>query len=217
MTQLFNLSKFNFVLLLLLWTISIAGLFIIPLSAPTPIHWNLMGEPDGFAPGWLSVMLPALIGTAVLGFIAWISRTISEQDLQAGRAGIERGATIILLVMAVVSLVIILNAMGQELHVPKIVALLIGAVLIALGDILPKSQPNSVSGIRLPHTLNNVDVWRITHRWAGRFFVVSGMILILFAVFVQQPTHLLIAILATVLAPIVASVVISFRVAGTKE
>jgi uncharacterized membrane protein len=55
---------------------------------------------------------------------------------------------------------------------------LVGIVLIVAGNILPRLRPNYAMGIRTRWTLGDETVWMRTHRAAGYFLVVFGLILI---------------------------------------
>ena len=70
---------------------------------------------------------------------------------------------------------------GGTLATPWLMAL-IGVMFVVLGDRLPKIRPNTWLGIRTPWTLAHPDVWERTHRQMGRWFVVSGLLIILAAV-----------------------------------
>ena len=55
-------------------------------------------------------------------------------------------------------------------------ALLYSLMFIALGNYMPIIQPNKCLGLRVSWTLNNEQCWRVTHRFAGRLWVVTGII-----------------------------------------
>lgn len=57
-----------------------------------------------------------------------------------------------------------------------ILPLLYSLMFIAIGNYLPIIQPNKWLGLRVSWTLENEQCWRVTHRFAGRLWVVTGII-----------------------------------------
>ena len=57
-----------------------------------------------------------------------------------------------------------------------VLALMLIAIFIALGRVLPDAKPNFWFGIRTPWTLTNPRVWERTHRVAGYLMVVAGVL-----------------------------------------
>ncbi len=87
--------------------------------------------------------------------------------------------------------------------------MLVGLVLVVIGNYLPKSRQNYTIGIKLPWTLSDADNWNKTHRLAGVLFIAGGMLLIacnllLTNSIVWLPVTLIIAA-ALVLIPILYS------------
>ena len=56
-----------------------------------------------------------------------------------------------------------------------------GLLLAAIGNYLPKCQPNYTVGIRLPWTLADEANWRKTHRLAGPVWVIGGLVIAVLA------------------------------------
>lgn len=65
-----------------------------------------------------------------------------------------------------------------RINAPKIVLLMLAVLFLCLGNSLPKIQSNFFMGIKTPWTLSNEDVWRRTHRLAGKLYVGCGIILL---------------------------------------
>lgn len=73
----------------------------------------------------------------------------------------------------------LLLAMGADIPMGMVGSLLVGVVLIILGNYLPKSRKNNFIGIKLPWTLNDEDNWNKTHRLSGYAYIASGALLII--------------------------------------
>jgi uncharacterized membrane protein len=50
---------------------------------------------------------------------------------------------------------------------------------LVLGNYFKVIQPNYFIGIRTPWTLENNEVWKLTHVFAGKLWVIGGLIMIL--------------------------------------
>lgn len=54
-------------------------------------------------------------------------------------------------------------------------------MFIGLGNYMPKLKQNYTIGIKVPWTLNSEENWNMTHRMAGKLYVVAGVISIIIA------------------------------------
>jgi uncharacterized membrane protein len=64
------------------------------------------------------------------------------------------------------------EAAGVRLSSGRAVVVLLGAVLIAVGNLLPQTRPNVAFGLRTSRTLSNAQLWQHVHR-AGRYAAVG--------------------------------------------
>ena len=62
---------------------------------------------------------------------------------------------------------------------------LFGAVCILIGNYLPTVRKNLMLGFRLPWTLKNEQCWKLTHQFAGKVAVISGLLTIAAAVILK--------------------------------
>ena len=96
------------------------------------------------------------------------------------------------------------SALGYEMRVDLIIPALMGVVFVAVGNYLPKCQPNRYMGIKLPWTFASEENWRKTHRFGGFVWVVSGILIILSAI-INWPWVQLVALFASILLPTIYS------------
>lgn len=88
----------------------------------------------------------------------------------------------------------------------------------AIGNYLPKCRPNRTVGIRIPWTLGSEENWIATHRFAGKVWVIGGLIMVLAALLPEVP-----GIIVTILAAAALSILpIAYsyryhRIHGTKS
>jgi len=101
--------------------------------------------------------------------------------------------------------VILRAALGYPVAIERVVPLGMGVLFIVIGNLLPRARPNWFVGIRTPWTLSSDRVWENTHRFGGRVFVASGLLILVGAFVVPQWEHI---VLFTVVLVCVASVLV---------
>ncbi|CAI8895660.1 MULTISPECIES: SdpI family protein [Bacillus] len=84
----------------------------------------------------------------------------------------------LLVVLFIGNIDIITNGLGYKLFINRIPELLVGILFLIIGNYLPQCKPNFFVGMRNPWTLSNEEVWRKTHRFSGKVFVILGLMMI---------------------------------------
>jgi uncharacterized membrane protein len=79
------------------------------------------------------------------------------------------------LLIAAIHVFLILSAIGQPVDLKVILLPGAAGLFILLGNYLGKTRSNWFAGIRTPWTLSSDYAWEKTHRWAGRLFVLTGV------------------------------------------
>ena len=176
-----------FAIELLLLLAMIAATVILWTSLPDqmPIHWNIAGEIDNYASKfWVAFMVPVMAIFFMLLFkvIPLIDPKKEKYKLfEKPWAAIQFGIYGFMTYMHFLTLYLSIN---QEADIVKFILPGIGILFILLGNYMSKVRQNYFVGIKTPWTLNNEDVWNKTHRIAGLFFVLTGIIFLLEA-FIQ--------------------------------
>lgn len=178
-------------------------------GAQLPIHWNVAGEIDGYAPALLALLFPA--GASLLLSFVFASVPFLEplQNRLEASAGVTRVVWIgSMLLMTCIQLMIAAPAFGWSPS-SNFFSLGVGALLLAIGNSLPKSRPGFFVGIRTPWTLVDTDNWIATHRLGGKLMMSAGGLTML-APFIPVSPNLKavtigVAIGASALIPIVYS------------
>lgn len=173
------------------WLAAAAGflaLAVIPLYRRLPerfpVHWNVAGRPDGWlAKPWGILLWPGLSLVVYLGF-GFLPRLDPRRKNYADFAATYRFFRRTLSGFSLlVGAAVLLAGLGFAVHLGNLIRFLIGFLLAAWGNLLPRIGPNWFLGIRTPWTLEDPEVWRRTHRLGGRLFVLAGLILMLAAFF----------------------------------
>ena len=148
------------------------------LPEQIPSHWNAAGEIDGwsskpFAVFGLPLILLAMQWLCVAGTFA-----DPKRNNHSGKI-LHLVLWIIPVLNAVLSVLTYAAAMGKDVQMEVVMPVFIGLVLAIVGNYLPKCKQNYTIGIKIPWTLNSEENWNKTHRFAGRLWVVCGLVIML--------------------------------------
>ena len=170
------------------------------LPEQLPTHWDGQGNVNGY------MSKPAVVLGLPLFFAAMNGLMHFSLRADPKRANIIGNIRVLIRwTMPVLSLIILpytyLWALGwQQIPMEKLIPVLVGLLIMGLGNYLPKCRQNYTSGIKLPWTLYDEDNWNRTHRMAGRIWMVGGLGIMVSA-FWGGSTLLLAVILAITLIP----------------
>lgn len=98
-------------------------------------------------------------------------------------------------------------SLGLDNLIGAIFSILFGLVFIIFGNYMPKAVRNRTFGLKIKWTLANEENWAATHRFSGKIWVITGIVVLLGA-FLPETASLilmLVAIIPAVIIPIVYS------------
>lgn len=190
----------------------VAGLVLVPAGTLLPVHWGLSGEADGFLPREWALLIPLLMVAAVWLIFLGIGRFASPENVAAGRYATGVVVTALTALGLVIETVTLLIGIGVAVNMVQVLGLALGVLLVVLGNAMPKSQPNSFVGLRLPTTLADAGNWQATHRLTGLLCIIGGIVLIVAALLLPPPV-LIWWLLGCVFLPILVGVLYSLRYA----
>jgi uncharacterized membrane protein len=160
--------------------------YSLPADAKIPMHWNINSEIDAWA-GRNTAIVPFWLFNLGLFLIMMFSRQLSPVFKQNRERYDEiiPGMTLILVIFfALIHVYMLLLGYYPELESRmQFIFILMGAMFIFLGNIMPKVPRNFVAGYKLAWTLYSVEIWRRTHRLGGLCFVIFGALLMLKGLF----------------------------------
>jgi uncharacterized membrane protein len=212
MNRLF-LTPLNIVLAALVLLVAIAGFVVIPAGQILPIHWGLDGQADDWAPREIALLIGPALALSVGLLMAAIRRWGAKGRAESGFHVLRAAFTAILLLALGISAAIVLIGAGNPVSMVQIVCFCLAALVLIIGNAMPKSQPNSFAGIRIRPALEDPANWQATHRLVGALMIASAPVIAL-AGFLMQPSIWLFAILiAAMLLPGIIGTVYSYNLA----
>lgn len=164
-----------FCLFLLLLGLLAGFLFEPYLPDNMPIHFDIQGNADGYAPKEFALL--ALPGVALL------MMAIEILIVNRARNGMSAANLKVMGIVNVVYVTFILalhSALIMEGMYPdgriftKTLIPGMAIMFMFFGNYLGKTEQNGILGIRLPWTLRSEENWKKTHRFVGQMYVLGG-------------------------------------------
>ncbi len=163
---------------MLAFTLAVYG----SLPEQLPTHWNIRGEADDWSSRAVGAFMMPAISTA-LWLLLPLLRRVDPRRPHYERFGETFWVlvNILVLFMGAMHVLVLGTGLGWRIDVTRASLVMLGLLLIALGNYLPRVRSNWWMGIRTPWTLESETVWRQTHRVAGVTFVAGGVLAVLAA------------------------------------
>ena len=170
-----------------------------------PRHWDLTGQADGYSSkGFVVFVLPLIMLAA-----HWLCILVTAAD-KKNRDQNKKVYTMVLWIMplltnALAAFFYVINS-GREPSM-SITLIVMALAFVIIGNYLPKCRQNHTIGIKIKWTLANEENWNATHRFAGRVWVIGGIVLLLCALLPEKyaMAAMLIAIIPLAVIPAVYS------------
>jgi len=194
-----------------IWMITIIffiSIFFLPETIP--VHWNIDWEVDRYGSRY---ELLIIIFLPILSYYGMnLLRYIDPHRMQ-----IEKKMKVYELMRKVLSMFMVLLVIAfyyftfdPTIDGTKIICMMIGIILIIVGNYLPKVPQNFFLGIKTPWTLSSSVVWRKTHKMSGYIFVIGGLLICL-SIFLSKMSMILF-MLGAVIGIVLVTFVYSYLV-----
>lgn len=167
--------------LLIIWLPVVVELFFwnkLPTRIAT--HFNASMVADTYSSKAFAIFSMPLIMTAAQLLVVFL--ILHDPKNQNVTPWINYLVMFIVPVIGLVATIgIFSTALGYNLFAFKQTGLnlMTGAIFIVIGVVLRKVRPNYTIGIRLPWTLNSDENWIRTHKFAAKFYIGGGIIMLL--------------------------------------
>ena len=141
------------------------------------VHWGADGAVDGFGTKHVAVfLLPAIL--AVMNLLCMVITAADPKQNGQNKKALNMVFWIMPLISLVACGTVYAVSMGMTLNMFMLMPLLFGALFFVIGNYLPKVKQNSTLGIKIFWTLQNEENWNKTHRFAGKLWVISGVVML---------------------------------------
>lgn len=210
-------KKITIILLAILPTIysAIAVFFILPDTVAA--HFGIDGTPDRYGSKYEAFLFPAII--LIIALLYFLFRkfqqksSTDENDRTARNLDILDTVIMIVMVLFNALCVFFLTMMknpatmkNKENMIFVIISCVMGVLFILLGNILPKTKPNSFIGVRMSWCMDSDEHWYITNRNCGIAMVLAGICTVIAGLIVRNGTYIIYMILSLILFLTVATI-----------
>ena len=142
------------------------------------IHFNFHGNPDNYGNKPLGLLLLPLVNLFMYGVLKFIPRLMPASDRMAIPAA--RFAIIRLVLhgfLTALYLLIVMFTLHHNVNILLCIGYGISVVMLVTGNYLNNIKTNHFVGIRTRWTMKNPEVWKRTHHFAARFYVITSLVL----------------------------------------
>jgi uncharacterized membrane protein len=173
-----SLNREIIIWIIIIIPIAYLGLSWGQLPNRIPIHFNVAGKANGW--GSKSALVGIVFGMTVVMnlLLLFIPKFDPKGKIEhMGRKYFQMRLFIVLFLAALATFVVY-HAQTREALNPSVMLMVIGGMFVVLGNYFPALKPNYFIGLRTPWTLESELVWKKTHRLAGWFWVIGGILII---------------------------------------
>lgn len=171
-------------------------------------HWGITGEADGWGSVPFAVFTPPLLMLAVQWLCVWFTGK-DPGNQNRNRKVQSLVLWIIPIISNLSSYLMYALALGAEFSVDKLMIVPLGLLFAAIGNYLPKTKMNRTIGIKVPWAYSSEANWNATHRFAGKLWVIGGLITALGAFLPGEAGIWIMVIAMTVLS--IVPIIYSYR------
>ena len=160
------------------------------LPENVPLHWNLNGEIDNWGSKYTLIGLVFLMPILTYILMLVIPKIDPKKRIEVMGGKYDQFKFILVAFMSVLSIFIIYISKNQKLSSPGIIFVLVGILYISLGNYFKVIKQNYFIGIKTPWTLENEEVWKLTHLLAGKMWVIGGLAVVIFSLILPENSNL---------------------------
>lgn len=147
------------------------------LPVRVPLHWDIHGEVNRFG-NKNELIFVGIIPIFIYLLFLFIPMMDPKKRLDSMGNKYFTIRLVSALFVTVIILFVIYSVKEQSLLNPNYLLMIIGAFFVFLGNYFKTIKPNYFVGIGTPWTLENEIIWKTTHRFAGKLWVVGGLVVI---------------------------------------
>jgi uncharacterized membrane protein len=174
-----NHKKMEIISGLLVLAAIVSSFYFYPLLPERVItHWNFAGQADGWnSKNFQVIFFPTLIVIMFLlfKFLPRLDPKVMERPADFNEVYSWLRLVIIFFFTGLYLLTNFVN-LGYDWPISKIMPSLVGLLFIVIGFLIKDIKQNWFVGIRTPWTLSSEEVWRKTHRFGSKVFIIAGVV-----------------------------------------
>ncbi len=203
-----NELKKDWLAVLLIIASFIGGIVAYPyLPDMVPSHWNIYGQVDNYSSKhWGAFGIPILSASIYLLMVIIPRIDPRKENYPRFQKAYKLLKLSFVLFLFFLHAVVLLNAVGYQVSVERFVSVAVGLLIVVIGNVMGQFKHNYFVGIKVPWTLANEDVWKKTHRLAGKIWVVAGLAIVVAGMFFNGVTAFIVLIISLAIATLIPAI-----------
>jgi uncharacterized membrane protein len=173
------------------------------LPEKVPTHWNYKGEVDKWGDRYSLIALLFLLPVLTYVLMLVIPKIDPKKKIEQMGGKYYQLKFILVLFMSTLAFIILYISVNQFTSSPNLIFIPIGVLFIALGNYFKVIQPNYFIGIKTPWTLENKEVWKLTHILAGKLWIIGGLLIVLGSLTIDKSVFIYVFIVTIAILTIV--------------
>lgn len=149
------------------------------LPERVPVHWNASGEIDRWGNKLTLIIMLFLLPVLTYVILSVVSKIDPKKRMSLMGGKLYQLKFSLVLFMSLLALFIIYSTKSQTISSPSFVFAILGGLFMVLGNYFKVIKPNYFIGIKTPWTLENDEIWKKTHIFAGKLWFIGGLLIIL--------------------------------------
>ncbi|MBQ9828041.1 MAG: SdpI family protein [Lachnospiraceae bacterium] len=199
-----------YTIIFIIMLVCVAGTAILLILTPdqVPVHYDINGSVDRIGSKYENIIWPVLtVATGV--FIMLMAKRERRKAEKSNEKPLLCTGIGVLILFTVLGFYFMIKSLryvpggtsavsADDLN--RFISIGIGALMVVLGNIMPKAKRNSVFGLRTKWSMANDAVWQKSQRFSGIVTVIGGFVIIILALFVPGiwNTVVMMAVIAVV-------------------
>lgn len=181
------------------------------------LHYNIAGEADRWGSKYEEIIIPLIIIVLAL-LLVFIARYYGRKKEEYNNEKVLLNVSIYIICFLNVIYYYLLycafkntdQSLAKENDVMQVVLIILGLLLIAMGNIMPKAKNNSVFGLRTKWSLKNEQTWFKSQRIGAICLITAGIIMIIINIIAAGMIGTIVSFTVIIIATVV-SVLASYK------
>jgi uncharacterized membrane protein len=166
----------------LIWALPLVYLIYTYPSLPNTVavHFNLEGEADRMGNKnemVIGVCIMAVVAVGIYFLMKYLPNIDPKRSEKADSKSFKKIAHAVILLLSGIGISIVYSAVIGKITIGNLLFPALGIFFTYMGNIMYNLKPNYFAGIRTPWTLHNEANWKTTHRLAGKFWFIGGIVI----------------------------------------
>lgn len=195
----------------------IVGISLRFLPSQIPMHYNGAGEITSYGSKYEEFIVAAVY--SVFGFLM-LGYVLREKKKRGGKETKNDSnqfvlmfvCTMVMIIFNVSNIIFIMKALPDiefKMPFPKVVAICLGIVQIAIGLVLPHVRKNNIVGLRTKWSMKNAVSWKVSQKYAALVCLIIGAIITIASIVISEQYAIMFMILM-IIVEIVSCYIFSY-------